>query len=661
MAGPSESKVGAAQREGPDPILLSLFANRFMSVAESMGKSLQQTSISTNIKERLDFSCALFSPDGSLVANAPHLPVHLGSMSFAVKFQVDYLRSIGETMKRGDVIMANMPVAGGSHLPDITCITPCHAEDSDEIIFFCASRGHHADIGGITAGSMPPTSKTLFEEGARIKSFKIVSEGKFDRQGLVRYMLEEPAQYPGCSGTRCFRDVESDLQAQIAANQKGINLIHNLVAEWGLDMVQQYMEHIRTNAEMAVRDLLRNVAARQRTNRLHAVEYMDDGTPIELTVEIDPEAGSAVFDFEGTGPEVAANFNCPRSVASSAIIYCLRAMVSSDIPLNQGCLTPIDIRIPKGSLLDPSETAAVVGGNVLTSQRITDVVLRAFNAAAASQGDTNNLTFGLGGKDKEGNHVEGFGYYETIAGGSGAGPYWHGTSGVHTHMTNTRITDPEILERRYPVVLREFSLRDGSGGNGKFRGGDGVVRDIEFLAPGIQVSILSERRVFQPYGLEGGENAQKGINLWIKQRRAADGDLRDGEQEGQAAPRVINLGGKNTTAMGRGDRIIIRTPGGGGWGPPLTRAPVQHSDRDSTGKGAETESAEEQGPINSRNASARMAPLLNDDSSPSGVIAPSKDEGDANNTHSILPGPSPHHTTRSKGSVAEWSAVQLGA
>ncbi|GAK62599.1 cytoplasmic protein [Moesziomyces antarcticus] len=639
MAARSETEQ---QDAGPDPILLSLFANRFMSVAESMGKSLQQTSISTNIKERLDFSCALFSPDGSLVANAPHLPVHLGSMSFAVKFQVDYLASIGEKMKRGDVIMANMPVAGGSHLPDITCITPCHAADSDEIIFFCASRGHHADIGGITAGSMPPTSKTLFEEGARIKSFKIVSEGNFDRKGLERYMLEEPAQYPGCSGTRCFRDVESDLQAQIAANQKGINLIHSLVAEWGLDMVQRYMEYIRTNAEMAVRSLLKDVAKRMGTNRLHALEHMDDGTPIELNVDINAEEGSAVFDFEGTGPEVAANFNCPRSVVSSAIIYCLRSMVSSEIPLNQGCLTPIDIRIPKGSLLDPSETAAVVGGNVLTSQRITDVVLKAFNAAAASQGDTNNLTFGLGGKDKEGNHVEGFGYYETIAGGSGAGPYWHGTSGVHTHMTNTRITDPEIMERRYPVVLREFSLRDGSGGEGRFRGGDGVVRDIEFLSPGIQVSILSERRVFAPYGLEGGESAKKGLNVWVKQRRQADGDVREGEEEGEAPARVINLGGKNTTPMGRGDRIIINTPGGGGWGR----------------RDAEQQDGEERTPINERNASGRMAPLLNDDKSPSGVIAASQVKEDARDVHSVR---APHHTTRTKGSVAEWSAIQLGA
>ncbi|PWN52420.1 Hydantoinase B/oxoprolinase [Violaceomyces palustris] len=613
------------EEQGPDPILLSLFANRFMSVAESMGKSLQQTSISTNIKERLDFSCALFSPDGSLVANAPHLPVHLGSMSFAVRFQVDYLKQHGE-MKRGDVIMANMPSAGGSHLPDITIITPVHSATSDEIIFFCASRGHHADIGGITAGSMPPTSKNLFEEGAQIKSFKIVSEGKYDREGLVKYLVEDPAKFPGCSGTRCFRDVESDLQAQIAANQKGINLIQGLVEEWSLETVQRYMAYIRENAELSVRNLLKDVAKRQGDNRLHAIDYMDDGTPIQLEVTIDPEHGSAIFDFEGTGPEVAANFNCPRSVASSAIIYCLRAMVSADIPLNQGCLAPIDIRIPSGSLLDPSETAAVVGGNVLTSQRITDVVLKAFKAAAASQGDTNNLTFGLGGKDKDGNHVEGFGYYETIAGGSGAGPNWHGTSGVHTHMTNTRMTDPEIMERRYPVLLKQFSLRDGSGGEGKYRGGDGVIRDIEFLSEEIQVSILSERRVFKPYGLEGGLDAQGGLNLWIKQRRERDGDLKQGDD----SPRVINLGGKNTTKMGRGDRIIIHTPGGGGWGAP---------------DGSEVE---EEGTKNSRKDSGRMVPLL------CGAETTRLDgEGEVKTNG--------HHITQIKGSVAEWGATALGA
>lgn len=557
-----------------DPILLSLFANRFMAVAESMGRSLQQTSISTNIKERLDFSCAIFAPDGSLIANAPHLPVHLGSMSFAVQYQAKHLHTLGKgSFKRGDVVLTNHPVAGGSHLPDITCITPVFAPDRDEIIFFTASRGHHADIGGILPGSMPPTSKTLFEEGAQIRSFKIVSEGVYDRDGLVKLLVEEPARYPGCSGTRCFHDVESDLQAQIAANHKGIQLINDLVEEWGLSTVQEYMLHIRDNAELSVRNLLRRVAREQSSKELHAVDYMDDGTPIELRVTIDPEAGSALFDFHGTGPEVNANFNCPKSVVHSAIIYALRCMVSEDIPLNQGCLAPIDVRIPEGSLLSPSETAAVVGGNVLTSQRITDVVFKAFQAVAASQGDCNNLTFGTGGNDEQGRLIEGFGYYETIAGGSGAGPAWHGTSGVHTHMTNTRITDPEIFERRYPVHLRRFGLREGSGGDGLFRGGDDVIRDIEFLEPGIQVSILSERRVFHPYGLQGGQDAKNGLNLWIKQRREEDGDMKEPNDQGVVPPRVINLGGKATARFGVGDRIVIHTPGGGGFGAPSHSAP----------------------------------------------------------------------------------------
>ncbi|WFD15159.1 5-oxoprolinase (ATP-hydrolyzing) [Malassezia arunalokei] len=552
-----------------DPVLLSLFSNRFMAVAESMGRSLQQTSISTNIKERLDFSCAIFAADGSLIANAPHLPVHLGSMSFAVKYQADHLHELGQgSFKRGDVVLANHPSAGGSHLPDMTCITPVFAPDRDEIIFFTASRGHHADIGGILPGSMPPNSTNLFQEGAQIRSFKIVSEGVYDREGLVRVLVDEPSKYAGCSGTRCFRDVESDLKAQVAANHKGIQLLNDLVEEWGLETVQTYMTHIRENAELSVRNLLRRVAAIQNATELHAIDYMDDGSPIELHITIDPQTGSAVFDFDGTGPEVCANHNCPTSVAYSAIIYALRCMVSEDIPLNQGCLAPIDVRIPQGSLLSPSDTAAVVGGNVLTSQRITDVVFRAFEAAAASQGDCNNLTFGTGGNDETGRLIEGFGYYETIAGGSGAGPSWHGTSGVHTHMTNTRITDPEIFERRYPVYLRQFGLRPGSGGRGHFVGGDGVIRDIEFLEPRMQVSILSERRVHRPYGLQGGEPGSSGLNLWIKQRREEDGDLLEPDRDGHLPPRVINLGGKATALFGMHDRIVVYTPGGGGFGTP---------------------------------------------------------------------------------------------
>ncbi|KAF8906917.1 cytoplasmic protein [Mucidula mucida] len=542
----------------PDPILLTLFANRFMSVAEAMGRSLQQTSISTNIKERLDFSCALFAPDGDLVANAPFIPIHLGSMSFAVKYQMNVY---GKDLEEGDVLMTNSPHAGGSHLPDITIITPVFDSETKEIIFFTASRGHHADIGGILPGSMPPTSVNIFEEGAEIVSFKIVSKGIFDKDGLYEYMVEQPAKYPGSSGCRNIRDVESDLKAQIAANHKGIQLIHVIVDDYGLPTVQEYMYHIRSNAEMSVRNLLRDVAKRAGSTVLSSIDYLDDGSPIQLRVDINEEKGSAVLDFAGTGFEVRGNLNAPISVVHSAVIYCMRAMLDLDIPLNAGCLVPLEIKIPPKSLLSPSKTAAVCGGNVLTSQRIVDVVLKAFHACAASQGCTNNLTFGTGGKDKDGKAIPGWGYYETIAGGSGAGPSWHGTSGIHTHITNTRIGDVEILERRYPVMVHQFGLRSGSAGVGKFRGGEGVVREIEMLEP-MQVSILSERRTRQPYGLEGGGPGGMGRNTWVKNLRKDDGDLVDGV----AGTRDINIGGKATVWMGKGDKLLIETPGGGAWG-----------------------------------------------------------------------------------------------
>ncbi|KAF9787777.1 Hydantoinase B/oxoprolinase [Thelephora terrestris] len=546
---------------GPDPILLTLFANRFMSVAEAMGRSLQQTSISTNIKERLDFSCALFGPDGDLVANAPFIPIHLGAMSFAVKHQ---MKLHAETLKAGDVLMSNSPQAGGSHLPDITIITPVFDTKTNEIIFFTASRGHHADIGGILPGSMPPTSTTIFEEGANVESFKIVSDGIFDKKGLDRYMIEIPASYPGSSGCRNIRDVESDLKAQIAANHKGVQLIHAITDDYGLEKVQEYMYHIRTNAEISVRNLLRRVAQETGRNTLHAIDYLDDGSPIELKIGIDEKEGSAVMDFTGTGCEIRGNLNAPESVVHSAIIYCMRSMLDTDIPLNAGCLVPLQINIPAGSLLSPSRTAAVCGGNVLTSQRIVDVVLKAFHACAASQGCTNNLTFGAGGKDKDGRTTAGWGYYETIAGGSGAGPGWHGTSGVHTHITNTRIGDVELLERRYPIMVHRFGIRPNSGGKGLWRGGDGVVREIEVLQS-LQVSMLSERRTRQPYGMDGGEPGALGRNTWVKRARREDGDYPEGTQ-GEPEPRKINIGGKATILMGKGDILLIETPGAGAWG-----------------------------------------------------------------------------------------------
>ncbi|KAK0728665.1 Hydantoinase B/oxoprolinase-domain-containing protein [Lasiosphaeria miniovina] len=553
-----------------DPIKLSIFGHRFMAIAEQMGRALQKTSVSTNVKERLDFSCAIFDATGGLVANAPHLPVHLGSMSTCVRRQAEIWRG---KLSKGDVIISNHPSYGGTHLPDITLLMPAFNEAGDKILFYAASRAHHADIGGITAGSMPPHSRELYQEGAAIKSEKLVSEGKFNEQRVVELLYKEPAQYPGCSGTRCLADNINDLRAQVSANQKGISLIETLIDEYGEDTVQFYMVAIQNNAELQVRSLLKTVSKRFEGKELSAVDFMDDGSPIRLKITIDAEKGEAVFDFEGTGPEVYGNINAPEAVSYSAIIYTLRCMISEDIPLNQGCLKPITVKIPPQSLLSPSDNAAVVGGNVLTSQRVTDVIFKAFEACAASQGDCNNLTFGFGGNVTGEAEVRGFGYYETIAGGSGAGSYWEGTDGVHTHMTNTRITDSEVFERRYPILLRNFSIRKGSGGRGQHHGGDGVVRDIEFRIP-VQVSILSERRVYRPYGMAGGEDAECGLNLWVckVQKASWETSLRRlqqseaGAEEQGFEERFINLGAKNSAPMKAGDRIIINTPGGGGWG-----------------------------------------------------------------------------------------------
>ncbi|KAI0171142.1 hydantoinase B/oxoprolinase [Pestalotiopsis sp. NC0098] len=561
-----------------DPILLSIFGHRFMAIAEQMGRALQKTSVSTNVKERLDFSCAIFDASGGLVANAPHLPVHLGSMSTCVRTQAKIWEG---KLKKGDVIMSNHPSYGGTHLPDITLLMPAFDAKGEKILFYAASRAHHADIGGITAGSMPPHSRELFQEGAAIKSEKIVSEGKFNEERITELLYKEPAQYPGCSGTRCLADNINDLRAQVSANQKGISLIEGLIEEYGEETVQFYMVNIQNNAENCVRQLLKKVSKKFEGKDLSSVDFMDDGSPIRLRVTIDSEKGEAIFDFEGTGPQVYGNVNAPEAVTYSAIIYCLRCLISEDIPLNQGCLKPIHVKIPPKSLLSPSDGAAVVGGNVLTSQRVTDVIFKAFEACAASQGDCNNLTFGFGGNVTGEKEVRGFGYYETIAGGSGAGPHWEGTSGVHTHMTNTRITDSEVFERRYPVILREFSLREGSGGKGQHNGGDGVIRDIEFRIP-VQVSILSERRVYKPYGLAGGEDAECGLNVWV--RRVPISDAQKSASSGgddEFEERHINMGAKNSAPFSAGDRIIINTPGGGGWGK-VGQEKVQRPQKDHT-------------------------------------------------------------------------------
>eukprot|EP01064_Diplonema_japonicum_P036003 TRINITY_DN7960_c0_g3_i1.p1 TRINITY_DN7960_c0_g3~~TRINITY_DN7960_c0_g3_i1.p1 ORF type:complete len:1253 (+),score=311.12 TRINITY_DN7960_c0_g3_i1:32-3760(+) len=526
-------------------ISLSIFSHRFMSIAEQMGRALQRTSISTNIKERLDFSCALFGPDGGLVANAPHIPVHLGAMGAMVRKQRDML---GDDWKEGDVVVTNHPSVGGSHLPDITVITPVFS--GGKAVFYVACRGHHADIGGTTPGSIPPFSKRLIEEGAHIKSFKLVSGGVFQEEGITEILME-PGKHEGMSGTRALSDNLADLRAQVAANQKGIKLMHELIEQYGLEVVQGYMQYVQDNAATAVKQMLRKIAEREGTV-LTACDSMDDGTDIKLKVTIDPEVPRATFDFTGTGAQVYANHNCPSAVVASAIIYCLRCLVDEDIPLNQGCMHPIDIVIQENSLLAPSEKCAVVGGNVLTSQRVTDVVLQAFNACADSQGDTNNLTFG----------DETFGYYETISGGAGAGRDWDGTSGVHTHMTNTRITDAEIFERRYPVMLSRFHLREGSGGKGNHAGGEGVHREIIFLKK-LTVGILSERRAIAPNGRQGGGNGVRGKNtiFEVTPEKLAP-KIWAGRHNGQA----LNFGAKNSIDVNRGDRLLIETPGGGAWG-----------------------------------------------------------------------------------------------
>lgn len=523
-----------------DVVQLSIFNHRFMGIAEQMGRTLQRTSISTNIKERLDFSCALFSPDGGLVANAPHVPVHLGAMSSTVRWQLQYW---GDDLHEGDVLVTNHPRAGGSHLPDITVITPVF--DNIKLVFFVASRGHHAEIGGITPGSMPPFSKAIWEEGAAIKAFKLLERGVFQEERIIN-LLQSPTSDENSGyqvpGTRRLQDNLSDLRAQVAANQRGIVLIKELIEQYGFETVQSYMIHVQRNAEEAVREMLRSMATKleQETGSsvIEEEDYMDDGSIIHLKLSINAKTGEAIFDFGGTSSEVYGNWNAPEAVTSAAVIYCLRSLLDVDIPLNQGCLAPVKIYIPEGSFLSPSEKAAVVGGNVLTSQRVTDVILMAFQACACSQGCMNNLTFG----------DNSFGYYETIGGGSGAGPTWNGTSGVQCHMTNTRMTDPEIFEQRYPVFLHRFSLRESSGGAGYHKGGDGLVREIEFRRP-VVVSILSERRVHAPRGLKGGENGSRGANYLIRKDK-----------------RRVYLGGKNTVNVDEGEILQIFTPGGGGWG-----------------------------------------------------------------------------------------------
>jgi 5-oxoprolinase (ATP-hydrolysing) len=511
----------------PDPVRLEVFGNRFMSIAEQMGAVLRNTSVSTNIKERLDYSCAVFDADGGLVANAPHIPVHLGAMGETVR----RVRELFPDLHHGDVVVTNDPFEGGSHLPDVTAVSPIFVEepgDRRDPHFFVASRGHHADIGGSTPGSMPADSRRLEDEGVVLRPFRLVEGGRLDEGRLLAALAAPP--YPA----RNPDDNVADLEAMLAANRTGERLLGELVLERGLRAVDVTMSQLQQAAASKVaREIGRLADGEHRFD-----DALDDGTPVCVRLVVEGER--MLVDFAGTGPAVAGNLNAPRAVVQAAVIYVLRALVAERIPLNGGCLVPVRIEVPAGSLLDPPSGSAVVGGNVETSQRIVDVLLGALGRAAASQGTMNNVAFG----------DETFGYYETLGGGAGAGPGFAGASGVHTHMTNTRITDPEILESRYPVRLRRFALRRGSGGAGRFPGGDGLVRAYEFLRP-VTLSLLCERRRREPFGLAGGEPGQPGRN----RLRSRDGSERE-------------LPGHASLEVEAGEWLIIETPGGGGYGRP---------------------------------------------------------------------------------------------
>jgi len=506
-----------------DPVLLEIFNKLFMSIAEQMGFVLQNTAHSVNIKERLDFSCAIFDASGQLIANAPHIPVHLGSMGESVKA---LLSKYSTSLQSGDVYLLNSPFAGGTHLPDITVVTPVFTEDGQELLFFTGSRGHHADVGGISPGSMPANSRHIEEEGVISEGLKIVDKGHLQEATLRAWLGSGP--YPARNPDQNL----ADLQAQIAANKKGAQELLNMVASYSLPVVQAYMHYVQDNAEACVRAVLTKLSD-------GVFEYaMDDGAKIAVAITIDREKRRARIDFSGTSRQLPNNFNAPAAVCKAAVLYVFRTLVQDDIPLNAGCMRPLEIIIPDGSLLNPRYPAAVVAGNVETSQYIVDALYGALGILAASQGTMNNFTFG---NDR-------YQYYETICGGAGAGDSFKGCDAVHTHMTNSRITDPETLELRFPVLLQEFSIRKGSGGAGRYQGGDGVVRRIKFLEP-MSAAILSSHRSIPPFGIKGGKPGKLGMNKVIRN---------DGEVE--------MLHGCAEIEVQTGDVIQIETPGGGGFG-----------------------------------------------------------------------------------------------
>jgi len=512
-----------------DPVMLEIFNNLFMSIAEQMGSTLENTAYSVNIKERLDFSCAIFTPEGNLVANAPHMPVHLGSMSESIR---TVIRERSGAMAPGDVYVLNAPYNGGTHLPDITVITPVFDETGRNLLFFVASRGHHADIGGITPGSMPPDSTNVEEEGVLIDNFTLVERGRFREREILELLGSGP--YPARNPAQNL----ADLKAQIAANEKGVQELRRMIAHFGLDVVHAYMGHVQDNAEEQVRRVLDVLKDGNFTYSL------DGGAVVAVSLRIDKTARSAVVDFSGTSAQQPNNFNAPAAVCRAAVLYVFRTLVDDAIPMNEGCLKPLDIVIPEGSMLNPRYPAAVVAGNVETSQIITDTLYGALGVLAAAQGTMNNLTFGNAQ----------YQYYETICGGSGAGPDFDGTDAVHTHMTNSRLTDPEVLEWRFPVLLESFEIRRGSGGAGKHRGGDGARRRLRFLEP-MTAAILSSHRKIAPFGVAGGAPGALGRN-WVER---ADGSR-------------LDLSGTDKTEMAVGDVFVIETPGGGGYGAAETSA-----------------------------------------------------------------------------------------
>ena len=520
-----------AKAEGPvaarevDPMMLEVFHNRYMSIAEQMGVTLQNTASSVNIKERCDFSCAVFDAHGNLVANAPHLPVHLGSMSESVR---QVVQAQGVHMKPGDVYVLNSPYLGGTHLPDITVITPVFDPQGGDVLFYVGNRGHHGDVGGISPGSMPPNSRSIVEEGVIIPVSRIVKAGRFQEQTMRAILNSGP--YPVRNPDQNI----ADLQAQVAANACGVAELRQLVEEFQLATVQDYMGHVQANAEESVRQVIRSLNSGQFSYEL------DNGAKIQVMVSVDHQQRSAVVDFTGSSPQLENNFNAPTAITRAVVLYVFRTLVKANIPLNEGCLKPITIVVPQPSMLAPRDPAAVVAGNVETSQALTDALYGALGVMAAAQGTMNNLSFGN-------THHQ---YYETIGGGSGAGPGFAGAAAVQTHMTNSRLTDPEVLESRFPVRVECFEIREGSGGAGRYRGGDGARRRLRFLEP-MEVMILANRRRIPPYGCAGGSPGALGRN-WLE--RAGGG--------------TVPLGSCDRVQAQPGDMVVIETPGGGGYGVP---------------------------------------------------------------------------------------------